>query len=904
MKKILFLLIMSVFLSAVCFADGTEVGTYTSLEGRIDVTRLEEDTASRVKKEEPVFLRDVIRTKSNSRAEVTFKDGTVLRLAPNSRVAIEEYDIKDGNKRQNATVRLYRGKMRAIVSKNGGTSNFHIVTPSAKGTVKGTDIVAFHQADKTGVFVKDGQISVYNPAYPDDVTKLSKGDFVTIPLSDIPDKPRPYVDAEFSAHEKDTKPSQMSRDTLEGKGVRKMKGLITSVQGEVRVYKHGNKKFRLAKIDEVLTEGDKVMTGPDGGVEITMENGNMLSLQANSEIFMKRIRHDPKTGEYENSFEADRGKIRAIVERLGKKSTFRVKTPSAVCGVRGTVMYLDITEGWTQAWYEGGQGDMTSLVSGDMVVLDPGQNSTANSAGNLGTPVYTTVKDRITLEEFWSQGVAMTNYSSGTGLRSPLATRPLPPGVLPPIGNLLPEDLPGGTIVGVPIATILGGLLPPPPPPEEAANFTGHFGYIGYEGESDLNFVMNSDSHVVGSLAFSVPGAGGMWAGFSPSGNDVHGLFIGKGLDRLWGCDNIAYTASDGGRMIGRTGGTMIGTRLKGKALGIYVDTTGHGGTFSALYEGDVSPGHFNSVGNFPVWFSPRSMVGITPDQLDSAPKETGDLYGGSGMGGFAGGLGGSVVCTDLSGETLSLQGERWGIWFMNGVGSFTPVTDDDWKLAIGGMHQDPGEGGSSPWLGTINGNEWNLGGMSGTMLGYFFDDDGEGVVHAGHIFHGDVVGDYCELSFTWEAVGGGEWFDVTDLLTEANLGFTISEFESFVSVPITEAYSSVLSGANANMSASMGINLYSNSLNNIWAGYIHGTHSGAITDTWSLTIDNASGHNVTLSGDQWSDGQWHALVSGNMPSENVNISGEAGGTYNDDNGTFHGVGGGTWSQGGELVME
>jgi len=139
-------------------------------------------------------------------------------------------------------------------------------------------------------------------------------------------------------------------------------------------------------------------------VEITLENGNLLSLQSNSEILLKRIRHDPETGEYENSFESDRGKIKAIVERLGKNSTFRVKTPSAVCGVRGTVMYLDISQGWTQAWYEGGQGDMTNTFSGDMVVLDPGQNSTSSSNGDLSNPAFTTTQQRITLEEFWAKG--------------------------------------------------------------------------------------------------------------------------------------------------------------------------------------------------------------------------------------------------------------------------------------------------------------------------------------------------------------------------------------------------------------------------------------------------------------------------------------------------------------------
>jgi len=906
MKKMIFMMVFCAAFSLAAAAGNIEIGTYTFVGGRADVLHEESGSTTRVKEDQPVYLGDIIRTKSNSKVEVTFKDQSVLRLAPSSRVGVERYTFDENHRRQDAKVRLFRGKMRAIVSKNGDSSSFQLITPSAEGTVKGTDIYAFHQADTTGLLVKEGSMKVANPAFPDKTASLGAGDFVAVPVDGEPSSCRECLEAELSMHEKDTQPVFSKEKKVSHEGMVKIRGMVTDTGGDVRVLKSAKKQWAGAMVGMILREGDKVVTGEDGKVRIGLENGNVLALQPNSEILMKIMRQDPGSGEYDNTFESDYGKIKAIVEKLGDKSTFKVKTPTAVCAVRGTVMYLDVGQGGTDAFYEGGGGEVTSTISGDSQAVGAGQNTSADPFGNVSMPMDTTGDQRMGLDDTWEAGGSVDDYST--------------PGDDPGAGDVLPEGE-SGTGDGPTIDDILNGMnddssgndtyddvLPPPTtvenvvtPPAELAAFTGGFGTVtAFRGEG-IEFYQDEATSVEGNFAFSVPGEGSKWGGTSESGNSVWGTYSGQGSYRLWGCDTD-HTATDGGRMMGKTGGTMIGSSLTGKAFGIYVDTGGYGGTYSSLYRGTCGDGIFESDGTEHVHFTSRSYLGITPGSMDTAAMDEGDLLNGMGKGHFAGG--GTLECTELGGGSAGFEHEHWGVWWMEGKGDFVSPSSDDWTLAIGGQSSNPDpEGGTDAWVGTANGTRWNNNGLEGTFRGNFFHHDDAENVCGGNIFNGDLVGAYCDESFTWEAIGGGEWVEVTDLLSEANLGFTMTEFENFVTVPITEAYCSVVQGANANLDLNMDVHLYRNELNQIWTSAVTGTHSGSITDTWVLTLTNPEGHNLTLSGDQWSEGQWHALVSGNMPTESVNLTGEAGGTYGSD-GSVEGVAGGTWSEGGALVGE
>ena len=115
-----------------------------------------------------------------------------------------------------------------------------------------------------------------------------------------------------------------------------------------------------------------------------------------------------------------------------------------------------------------------------------------------------------------------------------------------------------------------------------------------------------------------------------------------------------------------------------------------------------------------------------------------------------------------------------------------------------------------------------------------------------------------------------------------------------FVSVPITETYTSLLQGAGGfdaggAMSGLMDISIYDSE---IWTALMSGIYSGPTGDSWNLQLQNGPDI-VDLSGSVWSGGEWLAGVEGTV--DKSVITGEAAGTYG--GGEFVGVGAGTVAQ-------
>src|SRR5512141_1889989 len=81
-----FLIAAGVILCAMSAEAAPAVGKFTAVEGKVEVLRAGALPAVGVKTGDPVSVQDVVRTKSDSRAEITFSDGAVLRIAQRSRL--------------------------------------------------------------------------------------------------------------------------------------------------------------------------------------------------------------------------------------------------------------------------------------------------------------------------------------------------------------------------------------------------------------------------------------------------------------------------------------------------------------------------------------------------------------------------------------------------------------------------------------------------------------------------------------------------------------------------------------------------------------------------------------------------------------------------------------------------
>ncbi|MDD5440068.1 MAG: FecR family protein [Candidatus Omnitrophica bacterium] len=386
------------------------VGAITAIEGVADVTR-GADGAVFLKENDAVSLNDRIRTKNYSKLEITFLDKSVVKLAPNTCLTVDTYTVDDKNKREFAELNLTRGKVEAVVAKTSRPESFVIRTPNATGKVKGSDIFMSYEAGKTGALVKEGLMSLASQGLPEKQVNVAKGDTTLVSFNKEPAATRSYLDAELVKYLKDVEPV-FTKKKLFFEKTAAMTAAITTVSGEVRLYKKGAKDWRQAKMNELFTEGDKIQTGENGMAEIRLSNGNLIYLLANTELIAVKLDYNAKTGDYENDFESGMGRIKAVVEKIGTNSRFKIKTPTAECGVRGTIQYLTIQPGSTQAFYEGGSGYMTSTITNQTQDIGAGQNASSDGAGNLSVPVYTSIDQGLSLDQSFSgQGVA-GGYSS------------------------------------------------------------------------------------------------------------------------------------------------------------------------------------------------------------------------------------------------------------------------------------------------------------------------------------------------------------------------------------------------------------------------------------------------------------------------------------------------------------
>lgn len=117
------------------------VGRLTQVEGRVDILRSGKLPAIPVKLNDGVQVGDIIRTKSTSKAQVTFIDNSTITIAPESRVAIEAYMFDSSKNKRSAVVQLFQGLAHVAVSKifKAAEPDFVVKTKTAIMGVRGTD---------------------------------------------------------------------------------------------------------------------------------------------------------------------------------------------------------------------------------------------------------------------------------------------------------------------------------------------------------------------------------------------------------------------------------------------------------------------------------------------------------------------------------------------------------------------------------------------------------------------------------------------------------------------------------------------------------------------------------------------------------------------------------------------
>uniref|UniRef100_C6DY91 Anti-FecI sigma factor, FecR n=1 Tax=Geobacter sp. (strain M21) TaxID=443144 RepID=C6DY91_GEOSM len=198
------LLLPLLFLGVPGAALAEVVGKLTVVEGAVDIMPGGQLPAVAAKAGGAVQKGDFVRTKSNARAELTFNDGSVVKIAQRSRIDVGEYSA--GNRK----LALPRGKVQATVipaAAGGKARSFEIRTPNAIAGVRGTSFYVYHQANVTGVAVLQGVVHTASVSQPSKGVTLVAGTATTVTKRSAPTPPRPVSDKEMNSHQSDVNPT-------------------------------------------------------------------------------------------------------------------------------------------------------------------------------------------------------------------------------------------------------------------------------------------------------------------------------------------------------------------------------------------------------------------------------------------------------------------------------------------------------------------------------------------------------------------------------------------------------------------------------------------------------------------------------------------------------------------------
>jgi hypothetical protein len=121
-------------------------------------------------------------------------------------------------------------------------------------------------------------------------------------------------------------------------------GLVKVSKGSVQIERNGAKIA--APVGASVMASDVIMTGADGSAGITFTDNSLVSVGPNSVFAIDKYQFDSTThvGEFEGSLR--KGRLAAISGKMVKQSpeSMKIRTPSAIMGVRGTEFVVQVDE--------------------------------------------------------------------------------------------------------------------------------------------------------------------------------------------------------------------------------------------------------------------------------------------------------------------------------------------------------------------------------------------------------------------------------------------------------------------------------------------------------------------------------------------------------------------------------
>jgi hypothetical protein len=196
--RLIVIMLTVIVLAVPLVAHASVAGRFTMVKGKVDLLKQGKLPAIPAKVQDGVEPGDIIRTKSKSKAQLQMIDDSILTLAPESRLAIADYQYKPATKERRAVLRFFRGLMQATVKRiiKREEPDFVIETHTAVVGVRGSNPFLLLRPLATFVYLPEGllEVSSSNPNIPGKVP-VSSWQCMEIQAGKAPFMPQPMTPA-------------------------------------------------------------------------------------------------------------------------------------------------------------------------------------------------------------------------------------------------------------------------------------------------------------------------------------------------------------------------------------------------------------------------------------------------------------------------------------------------------------------------------------------------------------------------------------------------------------------------------------------------------------------------------------------------------------------------------------
>lgn len=135
----------------------------------------------------------------------------------------------------------------------------------------------------------------------------------------------------------------VEKDKVDPHGTVPGEGRIEDIRGTAEIKKVGRTFYSKAMKGMPVHPGDEIRTGPKSKVVVILEKTAITGIGQSSKFVLENLEKNTENKTVNIQVGLPRGELWAEVGRLKtKNSSFRVTTPTAVTGVRGTVFHVSV----------------------------------------------------------------------------------------------------------------------------------------------------------------------------------------------------------------------------------------------------------------------------------------------------------------------------------------------------------------------------------------------------------------------------------------------------------------------------------------------------------------------------------------------------------------------------------